>query len=259
MTARKSFTPGSVCWADLATTDWQDARRFYTALFGWSVEERPIGPSSPPYVLLKKGDAVAAALYQQDEEHRLLEMPPAWQVYFHVDDVDAVTKKARELGANVVTEPLDVQEAGRTALLQDPQSAMFALWKGKKRPGLGVLDEPGSLCWVELQTTDTTAAKTFYTSLFGWKTKDDPAYTEWINGGAHIGGMLKQPPEQEGVPPSWVVYFAVDDCDAVARRVQDLGGELHYGPEDIPRVGRFAVVMDPQGAPFCVIKLEPRG
>jgi uncharacterized protein len=256
MTAPKSFTPGSVCWADLGTTDWKDARRFYTALFGWAVEERPMRPGGPPYVLLKKGDAIAAALYQQDEEQRLLEIPPLWQVYFHVDDVDAATAKARQLGANVVTEPIDVHEAGRSALLQDRQSAMVALWKGKRRPGLSIFDEPGSLCWVELQTTDTAGAKEFYTSLFGWQTKDDPGYTEWINGGAHIGGMMKQGPEQEGVPPHWMVYFAVDDCDAVARRVKDFGGDVHFGPEDIPNVGRFAVVVDPQGAAFCVIKLK---
>src|SRR5687768_15360445 len=108
MTHVKSFTPGSFCWADLSTTDWQAAKRFYTALFGWNIEERSMGRGRPPYVMLKKGDAMVAALYQQDDEQRLLEVPASWLAYFMVADADAATAAARELGANVVLGPFDV-------------------------------------------------------------------------------------------------------------------------------------------------------
>jgi predicted enzyme related to lactoylglutathione lyase len=107
-------------------------------------------------------------------------------------------------------------------------------------------------------TRDTASAKAFYTDLFGWSTKESDfmAYTEWMNGGQPIGGMLPMEGAQfEGVPPLWMIYFMVEDCDATTERAQSLGGNIHVPPTDIPNTGRFSVIQDPQGATFAVIKM----
>lgn len=110
-------------------------------------------------------------------------------------------------------------------------------------------------CWFELVTTDTKAAGDFYKAVIGWTTEmsSGPAgpYTIFkAPGDIHVGGML----EMQGVPPGWLGYIAVDDVDAFARKVEAAGGQVHKAPQDIPDVGRFAVVADPQGAMFVLFK-----
>ncbi len=78
-------------------------------------------------------------------------------------------------------------------------------------------------------------------------------YTELSVGGKGIGGMMAMPAMMEGTPSHWIPYFAVNDADAVANDAKSRGAEI-YGPHDIPNVGRFAVIADPQGARFAIIK-----
>ena len=119
-----------------------------------------------------------------------------------------------------------------------------------------IRDEANALCWNELYTRDAARARTFYTGLFGWRTKEDPGgYTEWQRGETSVGGMLAIQPEWGPMPPHWLPYFAVDDCDATVAKVGQLGGSTMMPPRDIPKVGRFAIVRDPQGAAFAVIKV----
>jgi predicted enzyme related to lactoylglutathione lyase len=112
----------------------------------------------------------------------------------------------------------------------------------------------GKFIWYELMTGDTKAAETFYQNVIGWKTTDsgmtDRSYTIIHAGEAPMGGILGTPPQAAGTPPNWSGYIGVDDVDGYAGRVKQAGGSLVYGPEDIPGVGRFAVVSDPGGAMF---------
>jgi predicted enzyme related to lactoylglutathione lyase len=121
-----------------------------------------------------------------------------------------------------------------------------------------VLNEPGALCWTELATRDTKAAEKFYTSLFGWTLKagtdSGMEYTEFSNKGTPQGGIMAITPQMGNMPAAWTPYFMVGDVDATASKVKELGGRLYMGPADIPKVGRFAVVGDPQGAPFAIFK-----
>ncbi len=110
-------------------------------------------------------------------------------------------------------------------------------------------------CWFELITTDTKAAGEFYKAVIGWTTEmsSGPAgpYTIFKTAeDIHVGGML----EMQGMTPGWLGYIAVDDVDAFARKVEAAGGQIHKAPQDIPDVGRFAVVADPQGAMFVLFK-----
>ncbi|HUP49649.1 MAG TPA: VOC family protein [Thermoanaerobaculia bacterium] len=247
-----SVSPGSFCWVDLATTDWQSAKRFYCALFGWEANEIPTGENAPPYVVLRKRGRDVAALYEQSVEQRRPGVPPAWLVHVAVTSADDSAARALDLGATVPVEPFDVLDAGQFALLHDPQGAAIALWQSKTHHAAPI-DEPGSFCWSELHTPDPEGAQAFYTALFGWKAKESAEYVEWVNDGRPIGGMMK---ESDGAPPGWLVYFAVEDCDRTARRAEELGGTVQAGPEDIPDVGRFALIADPQGSAFAAIRLQ---
>ena len=115
----------------------------------------------------------------------------------------------------------------------------------------------GAFSWIELMTTDTATVKDFYTRLFGWATEDmemeGMTYTVVRAGGKEVGGIMAVPPEAQGTPPHWGTYVTVDDVDVVAAKVPELGGTLIVPPRDIPDVGRFCVIQDPQGAMIAAI------
>ena len=246
-----AHAPGTFCWVELGTSDDTAARAFYTQLFGWTVNEYPMGEMGNYYIFQKDG-ADCAAMYRYGGE--LTGMPPFWMSYISVADADAAAAKARDLGARVHKEPFDVSENGRMSIVVDPQGAVFALWQPKSNAGLGVRDEANALCWNELQVRDADAAKQFYPALFGWRLKESPDYTEFHAGQHAVGGM-QQAQAPADVPSFWLSYFAVDDCDASFARATSLGAAELAAPFDVPKVGRMAVLADPQGAPFAIIKL----
>lgn len=117
--------------------------------------------------------------------------------------------------------------------------------------------EHGVFSWNELMTTDITAAKKFYREALGWELQDQNnpgmAYTIAKKGAREVAGIMGIPADSPGLPPSWGSYVTVDDVDARVARVQALGGSLCVPPRDIPDVGRFAVIADPQGAMLAMI------
>jgi predicted enzyme related to lactoylglutathione lyase len=110
-------------------------------------------------------------------------------MYVAVASADQAAKKAKALGGNVLMEPFDVMDVGRMAIIQDQQGAAFCVWEAKKHIGAEVANEPGALCWAELDTTTWKSAEKFYTGLFGWGVKrggeaaNETPYTEWQHGG----------------------------------------------------------------------------
>lgn len=120
-------------------------------------------------------------------------------------------------------------------------------------------NSPGTPVWFELGTPDAEAARGFYAAVAGWTIAPSPMAEHGgyliaaTPVGERVGGIMTPPPEAPGVP-GWMVYFGVDDVDAAAAHVVDLGGALAFGPMDIPRVGRFAVVRDPQGVTFTIMR-----
>ena len=118
----------------------------------------------------------------------------------------------------------------------------------------------GTFCWNELATTDVEAAKQFYTELLGWKLKEGQApapmvYNEIVVGDRHIGGIYQMGKEFGDAPSHWMAYVAVEDVNASAERVAELGGKVRVPPTDIPHVGRFCVITDPTGAALALITL----
>lgn len=120
----------------------------------------------------------------------------------------------------------------------------------------------GVFSWFELMTSDVEGAKDFYSSLFGWTTEamemeNGMTYNVVKAAGEEAGGIMAAPREAGSMPPAWGIYVTVKDVDETASKVQDLGGKVLMGPQDIPEVGRFCVIMDPQGAVISAITYKP--
>jgi predicted enzyme related to lactoylglutathione lyase len=243
MTKVTQHAPGAFSWIELATTDPAAAKRFYEELFGLTSFDTEAGPDMT-YTILQKDGRDVGGVYRLMAE---MQAPPNWMPYVTVTDVDAMRRKAIELGAASGPEPMDVMDMGRMAVLQDPVGAHFALWQAKKHHGAEVINEHGTLTWCELQTPDREKALQFYTSLFGWTAKVSPEYVEL--GGA-AGGMR----DFKQGPAHWLIYFWANDVDGAVRKTEELGGGVLMPPMDIPNVGRMAVLRDPQGAVFALFK-----
>jgi predicted enzyme related to lactoylglutathione lyase len=253
MPERDSYSPGVPSWVELGTSDVDSAVPFYEGLFGWNVAESQ--PDTGGYRLAMLRDRPVAGISPLMSEQQ----PVAWGTYVATDDADAVAAKVKANGGQVIVEPMDVMQLGRMAFFMDPQGAAIGTWQAKQFHGAGIVNEPGAFSWNELLTRDIAGAQAFYPAAFGWGVDEQDfagmRYTIWQVAGAGVAGGMEMgdqfPPE---VPPNWGVYFSVDDADASADKAQQLGGAIMRPPSDIPDVGRFAVIRDPQGAAFGIIK-----
>jgi hypothetical protein len=112
----------------------------------------------------------------------------------------------------------------------------------------------GRFIWFELMTKDVPAAIAFYGDVIGWKSQpfaESPEpYSMWVGSQGPLGGVVKlpEPAAKMGAPPHWMSHVEVPSVDAAVAQVKELGGQVHFGPHDVPTVGRFAVIADPQGA-----------
>jgi predicted enzyme related to lactoylglutathione lyase len=250
---------GTFCWLDLAAHDAEGAKRFYTTLFGWTANDMKYGEGEGEvYTMYALRGRHVAASYPMDPGQKEMGFPPAWLSYVAVDDADEAVRRATELGATVLGEPFDVLDSGRMGLIQDPAGAMLGLWQARGHKGFGVYDEPGAVVWFELGTHDPDAAEAFYTALFGWSARKQDMgmpYTTFLKGEQMVGGMYGMPPEMAGMPANWSPYFWVEDPDGDAERARELGATVLTGPTDIPTVGRFVALRDPQGAMFSIIRM----
>jgi uncharacterized protein len=247
--------PGNFCWTEAQLEDPDRGKAFYGELFGWSVQSVP----SPmgPYHMMKLGEKLVAGIGKLPPNAKQMGAPPHWLNHVAVEDAAAASAKAKSLGAKILLEPHDVGP-GLMVVVQDPTGGVLAMWAPKQSMGTFVWDEPNSLCWNELITTDVVAATKFYVGLFGWKTEAMPmgdfTYTIAKNRDLAIAGLMQQPESMAGMPSLWGTYFAVADCDATVKRAEQLGATVMMPPTDIPEVGRFATLSDPQGAVFSLIK-----
>jgi predicted enzyme related to lactoylglutathione lyase len=235
---------------DLATSDVEASKAFYSNLFGWQADTNP-DPQYGGYTTFSMdGKAVAGAGPLMMEGQ-----PVAWSSYVIVDDAAATAAKATEAGGTVVAPPMEVPEQGTMAVFLDPTGAALGVWQPGGMQGAEVFNQPGSLSWNELATRDTDAAKAFYSAVFGWQPDESPSYTQFQLEGKSIAGMMPMgemfPPE---TPAHWGVYFAVENCDEAVEAAIKAGGTVTMPPTDIPQ-GRFAGLVDPQGGSFYIISL----
>jgi predicted enzyme related to lactoylglutathione lyase len=253
--------PGGFCWVELATSDQNDAKRFYSSLFGWEVNDNPMGPGQV-YTMFKLDGALSGAAYTLQADQKAQGVPPHWMLYVATADADKSAARVKELGGKVLAPPFDVFDFGRMSVLQDPTGAVFCVWQAKQHGGLGIYGDANSFCWADLSTPDVDKAKQFYEGLFGWKvaaSENDPSgYLHVQNGADHIGGIPPSKFANPNVPPHWLIYFMVSDCDASTNKAKELGGRLLMGPMTIENVGRMSVLADPQGAAFSLFQSARR-
>jgi predicted enzyme related to lactoylglutathione lyase len=201
-----------------------------------------------------KGEPVAAIADQQTPGQVY------WMTYLAADDIDATTDRARAASASVLVEPMDVMTFGRMAVITDPGGAAISFWQAGDHKGAGLVNEPGTVSWNELNTRAVQESLAFYetvSDLHGVRQEfgENGYYELQLPGGRRVAGLLPMVGEMwEGIPNHWMVYFAVDDADATAERCKQLGGRVEVPPTDIPP-GRFSVLSDPHGGHFSVIKL----
>ena len=254
--------PGNFCWVELGTSDSDAAKNFYGPLFGWEFQDNQMSPEMI-YTMVKLDGKDVGGLYKLMPDMVQQGIPPHWLSYIAVTNADEKVEKAKAEGATVMNGPFDVATAGRMAVIKDPTGAVFAVWEPKEHSGSAAWWVPNAACWIELGTGDTAKAGEFYSNVFGWTKEpfgDSPLpYTVFKNNDAGIGGMYQLTPEMGPIPPHWLVYFAVDDCDAKVQKATELGARVMKPAEDIPGVGRFAILIDPQGAAFALIKTQPHG
>jgi len=257
MSERTSYAPGTPCWVDLATPDLEAAEKFYGELFGWEIPELPNSAEMGGYRRAKLGGRDVAGAMPLMQEGQ----PPAWSTYICVDDADAIARAIQENGGTMIAEPMAVSTYGRLAIFTDPEGAFFGIWEPADFAGAELVNQPGTFSWNELETRDPAAAKEFYGRVFGWEFEESEApggmtYTvvkvdgERAAGMADVAGRI---PDE--VPAHWMTYFSVDDAEGAVERIESGGGQVQFGPMDLP-VGRFAMVTDPWGAAFAVIKLS---
>ena len=248
-----SHEPGSFCWVELATSDQQAAKAFYSALFGWVAVDSPIGPDEV-YTMFQLEDRATAAGYTMRPDEAAI-APPHWNVYVAVEDADATAALATELGGKVFCAPFNVAEHGRMVTLADPTGAVFHAWQAMNHIGMGIRDEAGCFCWADLNTSDQAAAMGFYHKLLGWNfMPGDDNYVHVRNGENFIGGIPPAEYSSARTPPHWLVYFQVDDCAATTEQAKALGAKVLNGPFDLDNVGTITVLSDPQGAAFALFQ-----
>jgi predicted enzyme related to lactoylglutathione lyase len=231
------YAEGVPCWVDAQLPDVEAGKRFYGELFGWTFEDW----SGPFTRALKGGEPVAALVRKTDGR-----LPTVWTVYFSTPDARALVRRIQAAGGQVVQSPVPVAELGVTALVTDPEGAVFALWQPREHPGFGRRHEPGTFAWAELYARDTEAANGFYgdlfrEALFGPEAEPDV-------GRAPVSDVF--PAE---MPPHFLVHFAVEDVPAALEEVTRLGGRVQ-APPFTTSYGTVAVVTDDQGASFALLR-----
>ena len=256
-TAKKQGTPN---WADCATTDLEAAEAFYATLFGWS-SEQVTASDGAIYSIQRLDGKMVAGLYELTKELRSMGVPPHWGTYIHVDDVAATLKRVGEEGGTIIEGPLEEPDVGTFAVIQDTVGAYLRLWHSAPRHGGEVFNVPGAMTWNELNTKEPEKAAAFYKKVLGVDVataKAAPGYTLLQLGEKPVAGILRSTPEMGDHPASWDVYFASADVEATTKQAIAAGGKTLREPFDVPGA-RMAVLQDPLGAVFEIIKMDAPG
>ena len=250
---------GKYCWVDLTTTNIEASKRFYSDLFQWNFEEEK-APQGGTYHIAKVGDSAVAGLMTQSPEQK--GAPSSWNTYFGVDSLETFSKKAEEFGAQTVVARQSVGDHGALSVLKDPTGAYFCTWQSKNPADLEkpfASNTPGHFGWTELATNDLDRAGRFYSEVFEYTPaafgaeQKDATYFTFNYEGKPQAGLMGIPSDKTDVPSHWANYVTVENCDRTLEKATQLGAQTLYGPVDVPNVGRFAKIRDPQGAVIAFI------
>jgi predicted enzyme related to lactoylglutathione lyase len=277
MPDRDGYIAGVPCWTDTSQPDPEAALGFYADVFGWEFHNAMPPEGSYHFARLRGRDVAAVGSLPEGA-------PPvaSWNTYIWVDSADDAAADAREAGGTVVTEPFDLPDAGRMAVLADPEGATFCVWQARAHKGARIVNEHGAVNFNGLHVRDVEGAKAFYGAVFGWTTLELPGLNAWTLPGygdhleesdpnlrertAELGGPVgfedvvasinPIPEDDSGTPAHWSVTFGIDDADAAAEAAVKAGGTVSVPPFDAPWV-RMTVLRDPAGATFTASQFVP--
>jgi predicted enzyme related to lactoylglutathione lyase len=249
---------GDFVWYELCTPAPAAAADFYAGVVGWSI--RPSALPGIDYRLACLGERQLAGIMTLPAE----QMPPrpVWFGYVAVEDVDTKAAQIAAAGGAVHKPAQDIPGIGRFAVVADPQGAIFMLFKGVgEAPPPFAMMQTGTIGWHELHTADAQAGWDFYEHMFGWR-KDAVhdmgpmgSYQLFTTGGMPVGGVFTD--TQSAPHPYWLYYFVVDDIDAGLSRVEQGGGTLLHGPQEVPGGAWIINARDPQGGLFALVGMRP--
>ena len=259
MRIRASYADGQFCRVDLMSRNLSEAKQFYTSLFGWQAIDQDT-QGGPPYTIFTLAERQLCGLGQMSDEMQASGMPPVWNSYVSVDDLEKTLARAEQLGATVTMPAMQVVDAGKMAVIQDPTGAFVSFWEKINHWGAAHVNDPNTWVWNELLCNNPNSAISFYSQLFEWrfeKEQSDSPNDYWLfeNDQLRNGGLMQITEDMQGCPPNWSVYFAVSEIDRATDGVQRFGGQVLNGPFEVS-VGQIAVVTDPQGAAFQLIQLS---
>ena len=242
---------GKFVWYELLTTDLKAAETFYRAVLGWDTKDA--GASEHDYTLCSAGGTLVAGMMPTPEEALANGVPPCWSGYIAVDDVDAYAQRVVDAGGRVERAADDIPGIGRFAVVADPQGAVFILFRGagEDAPPSETTQKPGVVGWRELHAQESKSALDFYMNLFGWtesRRLDMEDYRIFAIDGGDAGGVSSEAPDGG----YWLYYFVVEAIDAAAERVTEAGGQVIFGPMQVPGGGSIVSCRDPQGAYFAL-------
>ena len=245
-------------WIDLATPDAKASGEFYSKLLGWRIEVNP-DPQYGGYGVAKLDGADVAGIGPKQSP----DAPTAWSLYIGTRDVDELAKRVQAAGGTVAVPAFEVGDQGRMAVFQDPAGAFISAWQATKMSGFAA-EGQSAFAWAELSSRGLEKAIPFYGSVFGWSPKtspataEAPAYTEFQLDGVSIAGAMEMNPMAPAEMPSyWMAYLGVEDVNGSFKRALDLGAQEMLAPQDFPG-GRFAILSDPQGAAFGLLRMAER-
>ena len=256
---------GSFIWYELITPDPNASKAFYDAVVGWDIDAQSAMPGSVDYRMIKRSDGGnAGGMLKLDDAMCAHGARPMWLGYIFVEDVDRTVTDIRADGGTVLVPAWDAAGIGRIAMVTDPQGIPFYLLKPTPPPGqedatsdVFSVDAPQHVRWNELSTTDPVSAIAFYRRHFGWDQQGEMdmgeygAYRFIQHNGVGIGAVMPKPPQAP--QPAWTYYIGVDDIDRAAAAVTQGGGQILFGPMEIPG-GEFSLNgMDPGGASFGLV------
>jgi predicted enzyme related to lactoylglutathione lyase len=282
MIERDGYPAGVPCWVNLDQDDPGTAATFYGGLFGWDLaDQMPPGSPGHYFAATLRGKAVAGIGSRPPGSPG----PPSWMTYVWVDSADEAAARAEELGGAVTLAPIDVFDAGRLAVITDPEGARIGVWEARRHRGAQLVNEPGAWNFNGLHTRDPDRALAFYGGLFGWERDAPdpesagtvmlrrPGYGDHLEErdpglrarmaqmGAPAGfedAVAWLVPLGDGAEAHWDVTFGVADADATAAKAEELGAEVLVPPTDMPWV-RMTVIRDPQGAVLTASQFVPPG
>lgn len=257
--AEQKLEFGMFCWLDVATREVSHTQAFFRELLGW--EYHPVPMPEGDYTMVRLGGKDFGGFMDLSSPKMPQGVPAHISAYVLVENVDAKVSEFTKAGGSVKAPAFDVADMGRMAVVADPFGAVLSLWQPKKT-GSGAIDPMtlGAPSWRELMTTNLDGAVNFYRKIFGWKTQSSSnpqfEYVECGLGQQPFAGMMQITKEMGPMPPNWGTYFTVKDCAATVKKAQTKGAMICLGPKEIPTVGTFAVIREPNGIFFNVIQYQ---